>query len=363
MNPSWKTFQALSASARLLLLSSVILLTACEKPTASNASDGPRGAEAVKVELAAARLGEQVRAWSAVGSLQANESVTIRPEIGGRIARLGFEEGQQVAHGAVLFGLDDSVFVAQQAEARARLSLSTRNAQRAEELFARGLISPSDRDTALAAREVDAAALRLAAAQAAKTSIQAPFAGRAGLRQASVGDYVIPGQDLVVIEDLARIKLEFRLPELALSDVREGQVVRVELDAYPGERFDARLYALDSRVASDTRSIGARAVLDNADGRLRPGLFARVNLVVERRLDALLIPEQAIISRGASAFVYVVEDGRASEREIQLGQRGDGQVEVRSGLAAGQQVVVSGLQRLSDGASVQAQAPAAKAAP
>lgn len=354
-------------SARLLLLSSLILLPACEKSAPSAAAGAARGAEGIPVETLPARVGEQVRAWAAVGSLQANESVTVRPEISGRIARLGFEEGQQVNRGDVLFALDDSVFVAQEAEARARLALSTRNAQRAEELFARGLISPSDRDTAVAAREVDAAALRLAGAQAAKASIQSPFAGRAGLRQASVGDYVNPGQDLVVIEDLARIKLEFRLPELALADVREGQVVQVELDAYPGERFDARLYALDSRVASDTRSIGARAVLDNPDGRLRPGLFARVNVVVERRKDALLIPEQAIVSRGASAFVYVVEEGRAKEREVQLGQRGDGQAEVRSGLVAGQQIVVSGLQRLSDGASVQVLAPvataAAKAAP
>lgn len=309
------------------------------------------------MEIAPVRLGEQLRSWAAVGSLQANESVIIRPEIGGRIVRLGFEEGQPVARGAVLFALDDSVFVAQLAEARARLSLSTRNAQRAEELFARGLISPSDRDTAVAARDVDAAALRLAAAQAAKTSIHSPFAGRAGLRQVSVGDYVNPGQDLVVIEDLARIKLEFRLPELALSDVRQGQVVHIELDAYPGERFDAQLYALDSRVASDTRSIGARAILNNSDGRLRPGLFARVNLVVERRQDALLIPEQAIVSRGASAFVYVVEGGRAVEREVQLGQRGKGQTEIRSGLLAGQQVVVSGLQRLRNGASVEVQPP------
>lgn len=318
------------------------------------------------MDLAAVRRGEQIRSWSAVGSLQANESVTIRPEISGRIARMGFEEGQQVEHGALLFELDDSVYVAQVAEAKARLSLSTRNAQRAEELFARQLISPSDRDTALAAREVDMAALNLARAQAAKTVIQAPFAGRAGLRQAAIGDYVNPGQDLVVIEDLARIKLEFRLPELALPEVREGQAVQVELDAYPNQRFDATLYALDSRVTSDTRSIGARAVLDNADGRLRPGLFARVTLVVERKADALLIPEQAILSRGASAFVFLVEQGRANEREIRIGQRRNGEAEVLSGLMAGQQIVISGLQRLSDGAPVQvASAPAAapKASP
>lgn len=337
--------------AALLLAGSVLGLSACSESDAEPARAATRN-EAITVELAPVRRGEQIRSWSAVGSLLANESVTIRPEITGRIARLGFEEGQRVERGAVLFALDDSVYVAQVAQAVAGLSLSSRNAKRAEELYAGKLISPSERDTALAARDVDAASLNLARALAAKTAIRAPFAGHAGLRLVSVGDYVNPGQDLVVIEDLARIKLEFRLPELALPDVREGQSVQVELDAYPSQRFDAKLYALDSRVAGDTRSIGARAILDNADGRLRPGLFARVTLVVERKADALLIPEQSVLARGASAFVYVVEDGKASEREIQIGQRSNGQAEVLSGLTAGQQIVVSGLQRVSDGAQV-----------
>lgn len=343
-----------------LLLSCSLGVSACSQSEAEPAKAGPRN-EAVTVELTPVRRGEQIRSWSAVGSLLANESVTIRPEITGRIVRMGFEEGQPVARGATLFELDDSVFLAQIAEAQARLSLSTRNARRAEELFGRQLISPSDRDTALAALDVDKAALNLARAQAAKTLIQSPFAGRAGLRQVAVGDYVNPGQELVVIEDLARIKLEFRLPELALPEVREGQSVQVELDAYPQQRFDAKLYALDSRVAGDTRSIGARAVLDNTDGRLRPGLFARVTLVVERKTDALLIPEQAIVSRGAEAFVYLVENGKASEKKIEIGQRQEGQAEVLSGLAPGQQIVTSGLQRVSDGAAVQVAATAVPA--
>lgn len=332
-------------------------LAACTPSDADPARKATQGPPAARVEVAQVRTGPLDRSWSAVGSLKANESVVVRPEIAGRIVRIGFEEGQRVAQGTPLFVLDDSVFVAQIAQAKANLQLSTRNSRRAEELFANGLISASERDAARASLEVNQAALNLARAQAAKTVIRAPFAGRAGLRGAAVGDYVNPGQDLVALEDLDQMKLEFRLPELALPDVAVGQPVQVELDAWPGQTFAAELYALDSRVADDTRSIAARARLDNPDGRLRPGMFARVTLVVSRKADALLIPEQALLARGGKSFVYTVEDGRAVETEVEIGQRKPGEVEVVSGLHAGQTIVTSGLQRIGSGATVQTGPP------
>jgi membrane fusion protein, multidrug efflux system len=343
----------------LLSMTLLVGIAGCSKSEA----EPRRAAPATIVEVSEVQRGEIRRTWSAVGSLKANESVIVRPEIAGRIARIGFEEGQRVALGAPLFELDDSVFLAQIAQAQANLVLSTRNAKREEELYGKQLISASDRDAAIAARAVDEAALRLARAQAAKTVIAAPFAGRAGLRMAAVGDYVNPGQDLVVLEDLDRVKLEFRLPELALPDLKEGQQAAVELDAYPGQRLNARLYALDARVADDTRSIGARALLDNTDGRLRPGMFARVELVVERRENALLIPEQSLLARGEKSFVYAVDDGKAVETEIEIGQRRPGEVEVLKGLDAGQTIVVSGLQRISNGTAVQVAAKAPVATP
>lgn len=332
-------------------------LAACSPSDAEPGRNAPKGPPAARVEVTQVRAGPLDRSWSAVGSLKANESVVVRPEIAGRIARLGFEEGQRVAQGTPLFVLDDSVFVAQVAQAKANLQLSTRNARRAEELFGRGLISASERDAARASLEANQATLNLARAQAAKTVIQAPFAGHAGLRSAAVGDYVNPGQDLVVIEDLDQMKLEFRLPELALPDVAVGQSVRVELDAWPSQTFAAQLYALDSRVANDTRSIAARARLDNPDGRLRPGMFARVTLLVSSKSDALLIPEQALLARGGKSFVYTVEDGRAVETEVQIGQRKPGEVEVVAGLREGQTIVTSGLQRIGNGAAVQTGPP------
>lgn len=339
-----------------LLLMMASCLAACSR---SDAEPAKRAAPAgATVEVGEVRTGPVERRWSAVGSLKANESVIVRPEIAGRISRIGFEEGQRVARGAALFELDDSVFLAEVAQAQANLVLSSSNAKRSKELFDRGLISAADRDSVRAAQELNEASLRLARAQAAKTVLIAPFTGNAGLRGAAVGDYVNPGQDLVVLEDLDRVKLEFRLPELALPDVEVGQSVEVHLDAYPGETFKAQLYALDSRVADDTRSIGARALLDNPDGRLRPGMFARVNLVVSRKEDALLIPEQALLARGGKSFVYTVDQGKAVETEVQLGQRQPGEVEILKGLSAGQVVVTSGLQRIGNGAAVN---PAPKA--
>lgn len=335
----------------LTLMSLLVGLAGCSKTEAESQRAGAR--PAARVEVVAVRVGAVQRSWSAVGSLKADESVVVRPEIGGRLSRIGFEEGQRVAAGAPLFELDDAVFRAQIAQAQANLALSTRNAQRAEELFARQLVSPSDRDAAIAAREVDQAALRLARAQAAKSTLTAPFAGRAGLRMVAVGDYVNPGQDLVVLEKLDRLKLEFRLPELALPELREGQDASVELDAYPGQRFTARLYALDARVADDTRSIGARAYLDNAEGQLRPGMFARVELVVAQRDDALLVPETALLARGGKQYVYVAQDGKAVETEVEIATPRNGEVEVRQGLRAGQSVVVSGLQALANGSAIE----------
>lgn len=334
----------------LLLMMTVSGVAACSRSDAEPAKrTAPAGAS---VEVTEVRTGAVERRWSAVGSLKANESVIVRPEIAGRVSRIGFEEGQHVKHGVALFELDDSVFLAEVARAQANLVLSSSNAKRSKELFDRGLISAADRDSVRAAQELNEATLRLARAQAAKTVLVAPFAGNAGLRGAAVGDYVNPGQDLVVLEDLDRVKLEFRLPELAMPDIEVGQSVEVNLDAYPGETFKAQLYALDSRVADDTRSIGARALLDNPDGRLRPGMFARVNLVVSRKENALLIPEQALLARGGKSFVYTVDQGKAVETEVQLGQRQPGEVEILKGLSAGQVIVTSGLQRIGNGAAV-----------
>jgi membrane fusion protein, multidrug efflux system len=147
-------------------------------------------------------------------------------------------------------------------------------------------------------------------------------------------------------------KVDFRVDQTALPALRVGQSLQVEIDAWPGERFDAEVYAIDPRVADSTRSIALRARMANPDGRLRPGQFARVRLTVERRQDAIVIPEQAVFPRGEQQFVFVVADGRAQLRAVRLGQRVPGSTEIVDGLQVGEAVVVAGVQLLSDGRPV-----------
>lgn len=336
-------------------LLSCLALTACGKADGGKAGDAKAGAKqppAVTVETATVTTAVIVREIVAVGSVRSDESVTLSPEISGRIAQIGFDEGRAVSKGQMLFELDAAVFRAQLAQAQADHQLAERNNRRGLELFERHLISQQERDTLASSLEAAAAAVALARAQLAKTRITAPFAGIAGLRQVSPGDYVNPGQALVNLEAMERMKIDFRVPEAALPKLSSGQPLAIEFDAWPGERFHGEVYAIDPRVADTTRSIGLRARLPNADGRLRPGLYARIRLETGDRAQVVVVPEQAVFPRGEQQFVYVVSAGEAQEREIRLGQREPGRAEVLEGLKAGETIVVSGLQKLSSGAKV-----------
>lgn len=327
-------------------------LWGCGKSPQAQAPAAGKSRAAVPVEMTTVGTATLLREVVAVGSMRSDESVTLSPEVAGRIARIGFEEGRPVQAGQLLFELDAAVPRATVAEARASRNLAARNHERGTELFERRLISQQERDTLRSALESAEATLALAQAQLAKTRITAPFAGTAGLRQVSPGDYVNPGQALVSLEAMARLKVDFRLPETVLSRLAPGQPLDIELDAWPGERFRAEVYAIEPRVAESTRSIGLRARLPNPDGRLRPGLYARVRLQTAREADAVVVPEQAIFPRGEQQFVYVVAGGVAQEREVRIGQREPGRAEILDGLRPGEVIVTAGLQKLSPGAAV-----------
>lgn len=288
----------------------------------------------------------------AVGSLRSNESVTLSSEIAGRISGIHFREGQPVAKGALLFELDDSIYRAELQQARAGLALSQRNHERAKELFERSLISTRERDEAAAKLDVDRATVALAEARLAKARIRAPFEGVVGLRAVSPGDYIGAGQPLAPLEQISVLKADFRLAEAALSAIKVGQLLNLEVDAYPGQSFPGRVYAIDPRLAEDTRSIGVRARVPNDRGQLRPGLFARVRLVIAERANAVLVPEQSVIPQGDKLFVYVIEDGKAAMRPVQLGLRQAGRVEVVDGVKAGDTVITAGVQKIGPGSPV-----------
>jgi membrane fusion protein (multidrug efflux system) len=314
------------------------------------------------VEVARVKASDFSDDVSAVGTLKSNESVVLRPEIAGRIAAIGFKDGSVVAKGTALVTLDAAVQQAELQQARASLALAQSSHQRNLELYGRKFLSQQAVDNSAATLKVQAAAVQLAEAKVAKASIRAPFTGVVGLRNVGVGDYVKDGQELINIEDVATLRVDFKLPETYIGRLSKGQTVEVTSDALTGERFKAVLDATDPLVDANGRAIAARARLDNAAGKLRPGMFVRVRLLFGERKAVLMVPEQAIVPGGQPA-VFKVVDGKATLVKVRLGVRRAAQVEVVAGLADGDLVVTAGQLKLREGVPVRAIGEGAPAAP
>lgn len=336
-----------------LLLSALQACTDADSQVASPPT--PSASPAVSVEVHEVQGRRLTRQVNAVGSLQSRESTIIASELTGRIARVAFDEGQPVRQGDLLFQLDDSLAQAEHKQAQATLALARRTESRSRELATRKLVSVAEVDSANAARAVAEAAAELTGARLDKHRIVAPFDGIAGLRQVSPGAYVGAGDALVQLEAVDPMKVEFRVPESVLAHLAVGQTLRLQLDAFPGTSREATVYALAPRISESSRSVAVRARLDNPDGQLRPGLFARITLDLETQADALVIPEAAVFPRGDLNYVYRVVSGQVAEAAVILGQREPGWVEVIEGLSAGDIVMTSGLQKVSPGSRVAVQ--------
>ncbi|MCS6945300.1 MAG: efflux RND transporter periplasmic adaptor subunit [Sutterellaceae bacterium] len=313
---------------------------------------GPGGAPAAPVEVVALKPATVKEELQAVGALRSNESVILRPEVAGRIAAIYFRDGQAVKKGQVLIALDATLNEAEVAQARAELELARSNLKRTADLAAKQFVSGSAQEQAAANVEVLEAKLKLAEARLAKTRLTAPFDGLVGIRNVSVGDFVRDGADLVNIEDIAQLKVDFRLPERYLPQLKVGLAVEVSADALPGSRYRGVIDAINPRVDASGRSLEVRARLANTDGRLRPGMFARVRVIVGERAAALLVPEEAVVPLNDDFFVYTVEDGKARRVRVKLGVRRDAMVELLEGVKAGDLVVTAGMRVQRDGQPV-----------
>lgn len=310
-----------------------------------DAGGGPPGGgmPPLPVEVVTLQAQPLAAGLQTVGSLRADESVVVRPEIAGRISRIHFADGGHVAAGQPLFTLDGSLGQASLNEAVANLESSRRAATRAGQLAAQKLIAQSDYDKARAALGVDQARVASARAMLSKMTLSAPFAGQLGLREVSVGEFVNVGQDLVKLVRLDPIKVDFSVPEGALSQIRIGQKINVVVDAYPNDTFGGEVVAIDPVIDANSRNAKLRAQIANQDGRLHPGQFARLQLDTGRgTVDALLVPEQALMQDGDVRFVYTVVAGKAKRVEIKTGVRVPGLVQVVTGLKAGDVVITAG---------------------
>jgi membrane fusion protein (multidrug efflux system) len=324
-------------------------------PAASQPANGRAAAASgapVAIEAARVTFMSMPQTITAVGSLRSDESITLRPEVAGRIAAIQFQEGQRVAKGAPLVRLDPAINDAEVQQARANFTLAKSKYDRAVDLARSNFISGQARDEAENNLRVAEAAMALAQAKRDKMEIRAPFAGIIGLRVVSAGDYVKEGADMVNLESIDPLKVDFRVPEVYLQQVAVGQSLTVTLDALPGKSFEGKVFALNPLVDAAGRSIVVRAMVRNPDTSLRPGMFARVSLITRSEKNALVIPEQAIVPQGEDQFVFKVVDGRAVRVKIEVGQRRDSKVEVLKGLAANDTVVIAGQLKLRDGMSV-----------
>lgn len=318
-------------------------------PRGAGGAGGPPSVEVAKVEVV--RLEDDSQA---VGSLRARQGVVLKPEVSGRILTLSFGDGQRIQKGQLMVQLDDTLQQAQLKQAEASAAIARTNLQRSRELAAQNFVSQSAVDQNAAALEVAQAQVALAQAQISRMKILAPFDGITGIRSVSVGDYVKDGADLVMIEDVSSLWVDFRLPERYLSRLKPGQGVEVVLDAIPDRNFKAQVDAIDAQLDANGRSVLVRARMANVDGRLRGGMFARVRAVFDVRNKALVVPEEALVPLGNRQVVFKVTDapggGKVAQRaEVKIGMRVPGRVEILDGVTAGDVLVIAGQARLMRG--------------
>jgi membrane fusion protein (multidrug efflux system) len=324
------------------------------QPTASAGPSGAGGARAnavPQVTLAPVRNERVSQKLEALGNARANESVDVSSKTSNVVMAIKFRDGERVQRGQVLVQLDDAQTRADVAAAQATLTDSESQFNRSRELMQTQALSKSSYEQLEATLKANRARLQSAQARLEDTVIRAPFSGRVGLRRVSVGTLISPGDVITTLDDTSVIKLDFSVPENFLSSLREGLSVRATAPAFPGRSFAGKVASIDSRVDMTTRSVIVRALLANDDGALKPGMFLNVSLANDER-DALVIPEEALTPEAEKQYVYVVEDGKARRREIRIGGRRPGAVEVLAGLSAGDQVIVEGTQKVRDGAPV-----------
>lgn len=313
----------------------------------------PPTVEAAKVETM--RLTDDTQA---VGTLRSRRGVVLRPEVSGRITQLNFTDGQRVKKGQLLVQFDDQLPLAQVQQSMAELSIAQANQKRNQELVSQNFISQRSLDESAANLQVAQAKLALSKATADRLKIIAPFDGLVGIRLVNVGDYLKDGADIVNIEDIDAIFVDFRLPERFQSKVKNGQTASLDIDAMPGRKYTARIQAIDPLIDTNGRSVGVRGCIDNRQLQLRPGMFARVNAVFGVRETAMVVPEEAIIPQGPKVFVIKLLPGpnektRTTQRvEVKVGLRRPGKVEILEGLESTDTVVASGQQRVQKDGTV-----------
>ena len=326
--------------------------------SAPAAPQGDRGSRPALVEVAEAETRVLRRTVEAVGTTRARVSVDIVPEATGQVIELAIEPGARVEQGAVLMRLDDAIASADLAEAEARLEERSRSVDRLRTLLRSDTVAEATLDNAVAQLAEARAEADRARRRLEDRTIRAPFAGVVGLPEIDAGARVEAGTFITRLDDLSEVEVEFALPETLYSQVVPGQVVRAVAAAFPGQVFEGRVAALDTRIDPDSRSFRTRAVIPNPDHVLPAGMFLSLDITLDAT-EAVVVPEEAIIFQAAEAYVFTVADGVARRVPVVTGQRRDGVVAILEGVTAGDTIIVRGLHRVRDGGAVEVLSPSA----
>jgi len=363
-------------AACLVLALSALSATGCgETPPSGSASTGE---PALLVEMATAGTRDLDVTVEAVGTAYASGQVDIRPQVDGTLVTAPFVEGSDVEAGQVLARLDDSkpraslaLVEAQLDSARAKLAVAAERLGRykhlaAEELVSREEYATLDSDHKAAAAQVreHEAEVRLAQRNLEDYTLKAPISGRMGIRYVDVGNYIESGTVLATLVATDPVEVLFTLPSTAIQGIEVGQEAEIrETEGVRAVLGRGRIRVIDPRVDTDTRMVSVKALVPNADEKLKAGQFVGVTLLRERRAGAVVVPEDAVIPYAGKTYVYVVANEHASRREVVLGVRLPEIVEVRSGLEAGETIVTRGQHRLADGVKVEQQTRTAPGSP
>lgn len=343
--------------ARLRTLLAVAALAACAKASpeskgAGSGGPGAAGPPAMPVEVAVARTDTVVDAILASGQIESIQSVELRPEIEGRLAAILVREGAEVVKGTPLFQVDDGELKAEVARAEADRDLARQALERTRELIDQQASSQADLERAEATARSTRAQYDLLSLRLARTTVRAPFSGVVGQRFVSVGDYLTTSTRLASLQTVHPQRAAFQVPERYAAALKVGQRVVFRVAALPGKEYTGVVDFVDPVVQLPGRTITVKAEVANPHRELQAGMFIDARLATAVRPNAVVIPEDAILPIQGSSFVWVAKDGKATRREVVLGVRTPGWVETKSGVEAGESVVVGGQERLSEGAPV-----------
>lgn len=312
---------------------------------------GSGAGKGLQVDGIVVAAGDFTNDLEVTGTIEANESVSLRSEVSGLVTSINFKEGTSVSKGTLLVKINDRDIQAQLQEALTKQKLSGTNENRSKQLLEKGAISQEEYDTSLADLQSLKSQTSLIRAQLAKTSIYAPFSGRIGLRSISVGEYLTPATMIANLSSVNPLKISFSVPEKYIGQIKLGSEITFTTDGY-SKSFTGKVFALEPGINTQTRTLQIKALVPNERNELLPGSFAKIKLALTTAKDAILIPNEAIVPVLKGKTVFISKNGKAQQVPVEAGTRTAESIVITSGLKVGDTVLTTGAMALKPDAPV-----------